>query len=71
MHTARCVGRRFDSSDMNETVHVGHTGNDEMCNLYLMFYADVPTAMTCYNDRLSIHTGVRALRVPSSSSQSV
>ena len=56
---------------MNETVHVGHTGNDEMCNLYLMFYADVPTAMTCYNDRLSIHTGVRALRVPSSSSQSV
>jgi hypothetical protein len=45
---------------MNETVHVGHTGNDEMCNLYLMFYADVPTAMTCFNERLSIHTGVRA-----------
>jgi hypothetical protein len=56
---------------MNETVHVGHTGNDEMCNLYLMFYADLPTAMTCYNDRLSIHTGVRTLLVPSSSGQSV
>jgi hypothetical protein len=53
-------GRRFDSSDVNETVHVGHTGNNEMCNLYLMFYADTPTALQCHDTRLSIQSGVRA-----------
>ncbi|XP_059168734.1 peptidyl-glycine alpha-amidating monooxygenase B-like isoform X2 [Physella acuta] len=34
---ARCT---YDSTSMDRTVDVGSTGNDEMCNFYIMFYTD-------------------------------
>ncbi|KAK7115903.1 peptidyl-glycine alpha-amidating monooxygenase B-like isoform X2 [Littorina saxatilis] len=34
---ARCT---YNSTGMNHIVHVGATGNDEMCNFYIMFYTD-------------------------------
>uniref|UniRef100_A0A0K0FFE0 Peptidylglycine monooxygenase n=1 Tax=Strongyloides venezuelensis TaxID=75913 RepID=A0A0K0FFE0_STRVS len=32
---------RFDSSNEEEQVNIGHTGNDEMCNFYMMYYRDI------------------------------
>ena len=37
---ARCT---FDSSGRNRTTHIGATSDDEMCNLYLMYYTDAAT----------------------------
>ncbi len=34
---ARCT---FDSSGRNRTTFIGATSDDEMCNLYLMYYTD-------------------------------
>ncbi|KAK0055292.1 alpha-amidating enzyme precursor 1 [Biomphalaria pfeifferi] len=34
---ARCT---YDSTSMDHSVGVGSTGNDEMCNYYIMFYTD-------------------------------
>nr|AAD42258.1 alpha-amidating enzyme precursor 1 [Lymnaea stagnalis] len=34
---ARCT---YDSTSMTSSVKVGSTGNDEMCNFYIMFYTD-------------------------------
>jgi len=33
---ARCTM----NNTLRHTVHVGSTGNDEMCNFYMMFYVD-------------------------------
>uniref|UniRef100_A0A6A7G7G2 Peptidyl-glycine alpha-amidating monooxygenase B-like n=1 Tax=Hirondellea gigas TaxID=1518452 RepID=A0A6A7G7G2_9CRUS len=37
---ARCT---FNSSARNRTTYIGSTGEDEMCNLYLMYYTDRET----------------------------
>ena len=38
----------FDSSQMKQQVNAGATHNDEMCNLYLMLYSQLPFFMACY-----------------------
>ena len=38
----------FDSSSVTDTVYAGATHNDEMCNLYLMLYSQLPFFMACY-----------------------
>ena len=38
----------FDSSNQTKPVNAGATHNDEMCNLYLMLYAQLPYFMSCY-----------------------
>lgn len=43
---------------MTETVSTGHTHNDEMCNLYLMFYSEQPLNLRC-SDGESGQDGVR------------
>ena len=50
---------RFNSTSMTETVRTGHTHNDEMCNLYLMFYSDEPLTLEC-NDNDYGQVGVSA-----------
>ena len=37
--TARCT---YNSTGHNAPTKIGHTGGDEMCNLYLMFYTVTP-----------------------------
>lgn len=38
----------FDSSNQTKPVNAGATHNDEMCNLYLMLYSQLPYFMSCY-----------------------
>ena len=38
----------FDSSSQTQPVNAGATHNDEMCNLYLMLYSQLPYFMSCY-----------------------
>lgn len=38
----------FDSSAVHSPVNAGATHNDEMCNLYLMLYSQLPFFMACY-----------------------
>ena len=38
----------FDSSTQTHPVNAGATHNDEMCNLYLMLYSQLPYFMSCY-----------------------
>ncbi|KAA6418001.1 MAG: peptidylglycine alpha-amidating monooxygenase [Trebouxia sp. A1-2] len=38
----------FDSSAVHNPVNAGATHNDEMCNLYLMLYSQLPFFMACY-----------------------
>lgn len=38
----------FDSSNQTRPVKAGSTHNDEMCNLYLMLYSQLPYFMSCY-----------------------
>ena len=38
----------FDSSGVTKAVNAGATHNDEMCNLYLMLYSQLPFFMACY-----------------------
>jgi len=49
---ARCDYR----SHRDRTTFVGSTGNDEMCNFYMMFYTDnkkiASTSISCWNDNL-------------------
>ncbi len=40
---------RFNASESDHAVSAGATSADEMCNLYLLFHADAPTSMGCYN----------------------
>ena len=39
---------RFNASDAPSDVTAGPTSAHEMCNLYLLFYADVPASLSCY-----------------------
>lgn len=44
---ARCTMRNY----LEHVVYVGPTGNDEMCNFYLMFYVDgdnLPIKRSCF-----------------------
>ena len=38
----------FDSTSVKKSVNAGATHNDEMCNLYLMLYSQLPYFMACY-----------------------
>ncbi len=38
----------FDSSNQTRPVNAGATHHDEMCNLYLMLYSQLPYFMSCY-----------------------
>ncbi len=38
----------FDSSAVHSPVNAGATHTDEMCNLYLMLYSQLPFFMACY-----------------------
>lgn len=38
----------FDSTSVKQAVNAGATHNDEMCNLYLMLYSQLPYFMACY-----------------------
>ena len=38
----------FDSTSVKKSVKAGATHNDEMCNLYLMLYSQLPYFMACY-----------------------
>lgn len=38
----------FDSSNQTHPVNAGATHHDEMCNLYLMLYSQLPYFMSCY-----------------------
>ena len=38
---------RFDTRSISKPVSVGHTHHDEMCNFYMMFYAEQPLSMQC------------------------
>ena len=40
---------RFDSSEVDHAVRSGTTHGDEMCNLYLLYSAEAPAAMACYD----------------------
>jgi hypothetical protein len=40
---------RFNASTSDHDVPAGATSANEMCNLYLLFHADVPTALGCYD----------------------
>ncbi|GFS07686.1 peptidyl-glycine alpha-amidating monooxygenase [Elysia marginata] len=54
---ARCT---YDSSSMSHTVKVGATGDDEMCNFYIMFYTDGSVTNPygqCMNNRMPRLTG--------------
>lgn len=42
---ATCI---FDSTSVKRAVNAGATHNDEMCNLYLMLYSQLPYFMACY-----------------------
>ena len=41
---------RFNASESDHAVSAGASSKDEMCNLYLLFSADAPTALGCYSD---------------------
>ncbi|XP_785956.3 peptidylglycine alpha-hydroxylating monooxygenase [Strongylocentrotus purpuratus] len=46
---ARCTF----ASDRDETTYIGMTGDDEMCNFYIMYYTSeeqLPTMKSCYGD---------------------
>ncbi|KAH9499188.1 hypothetical protein Btru_004367, partial [Bulinus truncatus] len=54
---ARCT---YDSTSMSHAVGVGSTGNDEMCNFYIMYYTDssvTDLSGRCYKDALPHLTG--------------
>jgi peptidylamidoglycolate lyase len=40
---------RFNASSADHDVRAGATSADEMCNLYLLFHTDAPTALGCYD----------------------
>ena len=40
---------RFDSTEVDHAVRSGNTHGDEMCNLYLLYSAEAPAAMACYD----------------------
>ena len=37
----------FDSMERDEVTHAGATHHDEMCNLYMMMWSEMPVFMTC------------------------
>ena len=41
----------FDSESISSGVASGHTSNDEMCNLYLMVYSEIPYFMWCLDNK--------------------
>ena len=41
---------RFNASESDHDVPAGATSANEMCNLYLLFSADAPTALGCYDN---------------------
>ena len=45
----------FNSTGMDHDVYAGHTSADEMCNLYLMLYGELPFFMWCVDGNEWIH----------------
>jgi hypothetical protein len=56
---------RFNASGTTADVSAGATHANEMCNLYLLFHADAPTALGCYDasgGAVETHSGPAAPR---------
>lgn len=37
----------YDSMERHEVTHAGATHHNEMCNLYMMMWSELPAFMTC------------------------